>query len=152
MDVGPIIISHVKNPVQEEGLQFLKDVLKGKILCLIPVSVFLGAYIIMTKYLRVRRDEAKNALRKTLSLNLDIFYEDIPKNIVLDALEDASKYKISSWDAYIAQIAKIHQIRIVYTLDLENFEKIPWLKPLLPISTEAFMQYQKWVRKITTGL
>ena len=43
MDVGPIVGSHTKNPAQEEALSFLKNVLSGKILCLIPTSVFMSA-------------------------------------------------------------------------------------------------------------
>ena len=140
MDVGPIVVSHTKNPAQEEALIFLGNVLSGKILCLIPVSVFMGAYTVMTKYLRVHRGQASKALKKTLSLDLPIFYEDIPKDTALEALEDASIYGISSWDAYIAEIAKVHNVNIVYTLDLDDFKKIPWLKPMLPISIEKFLE------------
>ncbi|MHA1609697.1 MAG: type II toxin-antitoxin system VapC family toxin [Candidatus Njordarchaeales archaeon] len=148
IDVGPIVISHTKNPAQEEALLFLKNVLTGKILCLIPTSVFMGAYIVMTRYLRVRRDQAAKALKRTLSLNIPIFYEDIPKDVVLEALEDASIYDVSSWDAYIAEIAKIRKISIVYTLDIDDFKKIPWLRPVLPISIKKFLEYQKWLKSI----
>jgi len=146
IDVGPIVISHTKNPAQEEALSFLKDVLIGKVLCLIPTSVFMGAYIVMTKYLRVRKDQAAKALKRTLSLDLPIFYEDVPKDIVLEALEDASIYNISSWDAYIAEIAKMRGISIVYTLDIDDFKRVPWLRPVLPISLKKFLEYQKWLR------
>ncbi|MEX0568474.1 MAG: hypothetical protein Q6363_004840 [Candidatus Njordarchaeota archaeon] len=37
MDVGPIVISNTKNPVQEEALSFLRRVLRLDILCLIPL-------------------------------------------------------------------------------------------------------------------
>jgi len=148
MDVGPIVISHTKNPAQEEALSFLKNILSGKILCLIPTSVFMGAYIVMTRYLRVRRDQAAKALRRTLSLDLPIFYEDVSKDIVLEALEDANIYDVSSWDAYIAEIAKMRKINIVYILDLDDFKKIPWLRPMLPISIEKFLEYQKWLKSM----
>ena len=147
MDVGPIIISHTKNPAQDEGLEFFGKVLRGEIKCLIPVSVFMGAYIVMTKYLRVRRDLAARALKNTLSLNMPIFYEDIPRDIAIESLTDASILNISSWDAYIAEIAKFHNINMVYTLDIDNFKKVPWLKPVLPITLEKFLKYQEWIKK-----
>lgn len=147
MDVGPIVISHTRNPALEEAVAFLKRVLKCEILCLIPISIFMGAYVIMTKYLGVEREKASEALRKTLSVASPIFYQDIPKQIVLESLKDACTYNISSWDAYIAELAKIHNISIVYTLDIKDFEKIPWLKPVLPISIDKFRAYQEWLIK-----
>ena len=43
MDVGPIVISHTKNTVQEEVPSFLRRVLRLNILCLIPLLIILGA-------------------------------------------------------------------------------------------------------------
>jgi len=102
----------------------------------------------MTRYLRVCRDQVAKALRRTLSLDLPIFYEDVSKDIVLEALEDANIYDVSSWDAYIAEIAKMRKINIMYTLDLDDFKKIPWLRPMLPISIEKFLDYQKWLKNM----
>jgi len=147
MDVGPIVLSHTKNPAQEEALMFLEKILKRKILCLTPVSIFLGAYIIMTRYLRVPKNDASKALRRTLSLDLPIFYEDIPRHIAIESLEDASTYKISSWDAYIANLAKVNNIKIVYTIDIKDFERIPWLEPVSPVSIEKLVEYTQWIQK-----
>jgi len=136
MDVGPIVISNTKNPVQEEALSFLRRVLGLDILCLIPLSTFLGAYLVMTKYLHVNRYKASRALIKTLSYNLPIYYEDIPKDIVVRALEDSAQYNVESWDSYIARVAKVFRIEVVYTLDVDDFRKFSWLEPKLPIKEE----------------
>ena len=137
MDVGPIVISHTKNPVQGEALSFLHRVLRLDILCLIPLSTFLGAYLVMTKYLRVNRYEASKTLIKTLSYDLPIYYEDMPKDIVVKALKDSAQYNVESWDSYIAHVAKVFRIEVVYTLDVDDFRKFSWLEPKLPIKKKA---------------
>jgi len=147
MDVGPIVITHTKNPVQNEALEFLHKVLRLDVLCLIPLSVFLGAYLVMTKYLRVNRFEATKALVKTLSYDLPIYYEDIPRGIVIKALEDSAQLNVESWDAYIANVAKNFRIGIVYTLDVDDFQKFSWLKPKLPIKEESLKIYHDWIKK-----
>ena len=147
IDVGPIVISHTKNPVQEEALSFLCRVLGLDILCLVPLSTFLGAYLVMTKYPRVNRYEASRALIKTLLYNLPIYYEDIPKDIVARVLEDSAQYNVESWDSYIAHIAKVFQIRVVYTLDIGDFRKFTWLEPKLPIKEESLRVYHKWLEE-----
>ena len=136
-----------KNPIQEEALSFLRRVLKLDILCLIPLSTFLGAYLVMTRYLRVNRYEAAKALTKTLSYDLPIYYEDIPRKIVVKALGDSARYSVESWDSYIAHTARTFGIKIVYTLDIDDFKKFPWLKPRLPIKKESLEIYHKWLRK-----
>jgi len=52
VDVGIIVIAHFKNPAREYASKLLFDALTLKKRILIPTSTYLGAYIIMTKYLK----------------------------------------------------------------------------------------------------
>ena len=74
VDVGIIVISHCENPAKEAALDFLEAVLTGERKCAIPVTAFIGAYHILTRYLRVRGKEAAKELIKTLSLEVEVPY------------------------------------------------------------------------------
>jgi len=53
LDVGLIVIAHFENPARTYASDFLKEVLEVKRRCIIPLSTYLGAYIIMARYLRI---------------------------------------------------------------------------------------------------
>ncbi len=73
VDVGLIVISHFSNPAKDECLRFLRKVLNREIKCVIPTSVFVGSYHIMTEYLGISESRTANVLSSTLSLNSDCF-------------------------------------------------------------------------------
>ncbi len=62
VDVGIIVIAHFRNPAREHAAQLLLEALILKKRVLIPLSAYFGAYVIMTKYLKLRRDYVVRAL------------------------------------------------------------------------------------------
>ncbi|MEM3733100.1 MAG: hypothetical protein QXK81_06295, partial [Candidatus Bathyarchaeia archaeon] len=74
VDVGIIVLAHFKNPARRHAAQLLLDALTLKRRILIPVNTYLGAYIIMTRYLKLRSDHVAKALLKTLSIESPAFY------------------------------------------------------------------------------
>jgi len=67
-DVGIIVLAHFRNPARKYAAQLLLDALTLKKRILIRVSTYLGAYIVMTRYLKLRSSHVAKALLKTLSL------------------------------------------------------------------------------------
>jgi len=98
IDVGIIALSHCKNPAQKSSLIFFSKVVKLEIPYLIPVLRLVGAYHLMTNFLKVSPKDVKDALLNTLQFKKPIFIEDINKNLAKRALELAEKSRFESWD------------------------------------------------------
>ena len=146
VDVGIIVISHFENPAKEVALEFLSDVLKWKKKCIIPTSTILGAYHIMTRYLKVEKVSAYEALTKTLKTRSPAFYEDISVDLVLNSLTNALGYNIESWDGYIVSLAKKFKA-VIYTVDLKLMRKVKDVPVVNPIPEKTFKKYIKWLKK-----
>ena len=127
VDVGPIVISHFENP----------DILKWKRKCIIPTSTILGAYHILTRYLRVEKVSAYEALTRTLKTRSPAFYENISVEAVLNSLTNALGYNIESWDGYIVSLAKKFRAA-VYTTDLNLMRRVKDVPVVNPIPDEVF--------------
>ncbi len=145
VDVGLIVISHFENPAKEVALEFLSDILKWKKKCIIPTSTILGAYHIMTRYLRVEKVSAYEALKKTLETRSPAFYEDISIDTALSSLTNALGYNIESWDGYIVALAKKFKATI-YTVDLKLMRKVRDVPIVNPIPEKTFREYNEWLK------
>ncbi len=146
VDVGPIILSHFENPAKDAAIEFLSDVLKWRRRCIIPTSTILGAYHILTRYLRVEKVSAYEALMRTLRTRSPAFYENISVEAVLNSLTNALGYSIESWDGYIVSLAKKFRAA-VYTTDLNLIRKVRDVPVVNPIPDEVFDEYNKWLRE-----
>ena len=147
IDVGPIVVAHCDNPAKELMVEFIGNVLMGKIRALLPVSTFIGAYHILTRYLRVARHDAIVALKKTLSVDSPAYYEEISKGGAIEALQLASINNIQGWDGYLLNIGRIFGTRIIYTLDLQ-LDSVEGFSAVLPIAEDAIQNYHAWVQRI----
>ena len=148
VDVGLIVIAHFENPAKVHAIEFLRDVLLWKRRCLIPTSAFLGAYHILTNYLKVERVAAFNALRKTLETRSPAFFTDINVELVVESLTNAMGYGIESWDGYIVAIAKAYSAPIVYTIDRQMQKRVKDLQVVNPIPEDIFRRYNEWLEKM----
>jgi hypothetical protein len=79
VDVGLIVIAHFENPAWTYAHDFLRDVLGLKRRCLVPLSTYIGAHVIMTKYLKLPRVAVTKALVTTLSLDSPAFFGDMSR-------------------------------------------------------------------------
>ncbi|MGQ9469490.1 MAG: hypothetical protein ACUVTD_06665 [Nitrososphaerales archaeon] len=64
-----IVVAHFRNPAHKYAARFLQDALSLRRRVMVPLSTYLGAYTIMTRYLRLRRDRVASALVETLSID-----------------------------------------------------------------------------------
>ena len=148
VDVGIIVLAHFKNPARRCAAQLLLDALTLERPILVPLNAYLGAYVIMTRYLKLRRNKVARALLKTLSLESPAFYGGIHKIIVERAIASASELKISSWDGYLIELAKELGIKKILTIDEELATKVRDVKIENPIPKNIMKDYHEYIRKI----
>jgi predicted nucleic acid-binding protein len=131
IDVGIIVVSLFKNPLQKKSLEFLSDVLLQKKRVAIPVITILGAFHVATRYLRLPMIETKKILVRMLETRSRAFYPYVGVEEAVDALDYATYYKIESWDGYLVKLAKTIGNNIIYTLnkELENVKDIVIVNP-----------------------
>ena len=113
IDVGIIVIAHFSNPLQQKMVQFLRDIIQGKKNIVIPLTTFIGAYHILTRYLGISRYQAKSALISTLNLESSLFYPRIDTVITINTLDMSSVYNIESWDGYLFALANLFQTNLI---------------------------------------
>jgi len=148
VDTGILVVAHFKNPLEEDALRLLKRILSFEVRALIPVSEFLGASIIMTKYLKLPIGDVNEKLRLTLSVNSPAYYEDLKKEDIIRALERSSYYKIESWDGYLISIAEKFNINIVLSIDEKLRDKIKEKFIVINPFKEKMNEYYKFIERL----
>jgi predicted nucleic acid-binding protein len=147
IDVGIIVVSLFKNPLQERAVEFLSDVLIQRRRISIPVSAVLGAFHIATRYLRLPMVEVKKALVKMLETRSQAFYPYINLEEAIDAIDYATYYRIESWDGYLVKLARSIGNNIVYTLDKE-LEKVKDIAVINPFPQDLVKQYHEHIKNM----
>jgi predicted nucleic acid-binding protein len=149
VDVGVVMVSLFNNPLRNDAIEFIGEVLSRKNLAAIPTSTFLGAYHIATRYLQCPKDLIAREIKETLSLSSPAFVEDVSIEIVKEAVEVAMAHDIESWDGYLVSIARSFKAPVIYSLD-EDFRKISDISLVVPFSKEKVEEYHNWVRSLLT--
>lgn len=147
IDVGIVVLAHFRNPARKYAAQLLLDALTFRKRIVIPISTYLGAYIIMTRYLKLKRNSVAKALLRTLSVESPAFYGELPKDVVEKALASASELDISSWDGYLIELAKELGIGKIYTIDEEMERKVGDIKVENPIPGSVMKKYHQYVKE-----
>lgn len=147
VDVGIVVLAHFRNPARRHAAQLLLEALTLKKHALIPISTYLGAYVIMTRYLKLRKASVAKALLKTLSSESPAFYANIPKNVAEKALASASELNISSWDGYLIELAKELGINKIYTIDEELATKVKDIETENPIPKNIMREYHQYIQE-----
>jgi predicted nucleic acid-binding protein len=145
VDVGLIVLAHCENPAWSYARDFLREVLGLKRRCVVPLSTYIGAHVIMTKYLKLPRAAVTEALVTTLSLDSPAFFGDISRTTAIGALETAGELKISSWDGYLLELARRMNLTRVYTIDEELKRRVRHLEVINPIPAEVMQEYHEYV-------
>lgn len=147
VDVGIIVIAHFRNPAREFVARFLQDVLSFRKRIIIPLSAYLGAYVVMTRYLRLKGNRVGAALGETLSVESPAFYENIPKLVAEKAIRAASELNLSSWDCYLVELARELAIPKIYSVDEELAEKVKEVKVVNPIPRALMEEYHVFLKE-----
>jgi len=111
----------------------------------------MGAYVIMTRYLKLRSDHVAKALLKTLSVESPAFYGNLPKAVAEKAIASASGLSVSSWDGYLIELAKDLGINKIYTIDEKLSKKVKDIEVENPIPRNVMEDYHQYVRVHVTS-
>ncbi|MGQ4834178.1 MAG: type II toxin-antitoxin system VapC family toxin [Candidatus Asgardarchaeia archaeon] len=144
VDVGPIVLSHCENPAKNEAIDFIERVILGEINAVIPLTTFIGAYHIMTRYLRINREKAANELLATLELRSPVFLGDLSIDETISAIRNAFNFNIDGWDGYLVTLAEKIGASIIYTID-KKLAKVKHLSIVTPISEHTLKIYHDWL-------
>ena len=147
VDVGLIVVSHFENPIKPYALNFLRKVLRFEIRAIIPTTAFIGAYHILTNYLKAPRKTVGDLLKKTLSIKSKAIYEDVSRDAAIEAIDYAVIYRVESWDGYLIALAKKFGASIFYTLD-NKLEKVEEITVINPIPWSEMEKYHEFIRKL----
>jgi len=147
VDVGLIVIAHFENPAWTYARDFLRDVLGLRKKCIVPLTTYFGAYVIMTKYLKIDRKEVAKALVTTLSIDSPAFYGNIPKSTAIEAIKTSEELNISSWDGYLLELARSSNIKRIYTIDEELKRRAKDFDVINPIPSDVMREYHEYVAK-----
>ena len=77
VDVSIIVVSLFRNPLEEEAVKFLRDVLSRRTKAAIPVTSVLGAFHVATRYLKLPLASVEEKLVKMLETKSPAFYSRV---------------------------------------------------------------------------
>lgn len=146
VDVSIIVVSLFRNPLEEEAVKFLTDVLLRKRRAAIPITAVLGAFHIATRYLKLPMVSVKEKLVKMLETESPAFYPHVSLRDAINAIEYAVLYEIHSWDGHTIELAKNIGNNIVYTLDRE-LERVKDIVVVNPFPKDLVKRYHDYIER-----
>ncbi len=145
VDVSIIVPMCFENPLKKLATEFLGDVLALKRKATIPLTAVLGAYHIVTKYLKAPRRAVKKILVEMLETRSPAFYPKVSSALAMEALDVATTYSIESWDGYLVALAQHLKTKIIYTLDRE-LGKVSEIVTVNPFPEQEVKKYHQYMR------
>ncbi|MEM2936204.1 MAG: type II toxin-antitoxin system VapC family toxin [Candidatus Bathyarchaeia archaeon] len=147
IDVGILAVGLSRNPATDYCLEVIEDAVRGRIRALIPYTVVFGAHYILTRFYGVEPKEANNLLRNLLLSQRIIWYGHIDRSDIEKSFENTEKYDLDAGDGHILHLMEVNEIRIIYTLDVEHFGKINWLKTINPIPDVKMKELRDFLQR-----
>lgn len=91
-------------------------------------------YVVVTK--KIERPLSKETARKVIKDIIDFNNWQVlglNETSLITAIDIGSKYKIHYWDALLCAAMKQNDITNIYTENIKDFKKIPWIKAVDPM-------------------
>jgi predicted nucleic acid-binding protein len=145
--VGVLVPSCFDNPLKNESVTFISDILSGRKPGMIPLTTILGAYHILTRYLRVPRMAVKSVLDGLLRTDSPALYTATPRMVVSDALDYAVAYNVESWDGYLVALCRSLGSTVVYSMDRE-LAKVREVTVVNPYPDDKVEEYHSFIQGI----
>ncbi|MEM0327716.1 MAG: hypothetical protein QXN53_04030, partial [Thermoproteota archaeon] len=83
-----------------------------------------------------------------LSSKRIVWHGYIDRGDVDKSFENTENYDLDAWDGYILHLMEVNQIRIIYTLDVEHFGKINWIKAINPIPEDKMRELRTFLKGV----
>jgi len=147
VDVGIIVPLCFDNPLREDAVDFVSEILSQRRRAVIPITSVVGTYHIATRYLKVSKVAVKKILDGLLQTRSPALYPQITIELALDAIEYATIYAIESWDGYLLSLAKSLNAQFVFSLD-EELAKIREVNVINPFPKETVEAYHSFIRRM----
>jgi len=147
IDVGVLAVGLSRNPATEPCLEVIEDAVRGRIRALIPYTVVFGAHYILTRFYGVQPREANDLLRNLLSSTKIVWHGTIRRSNVEGSLENTDAYGLDAWDGYILNLMEENKIRMIYTLDMEDFGSINGIKAINPVTEGKMRELHHFLRE-----
>jgi len=147
VDVGPLAVCVVDNPVRNEALDWLTKVLRREIRCVVLFSSVMGAHIVATSYLGADPSEVAYRLGLLVGVSEVLWFSNLNLNRVRRALSFVEKYGMDSWDGYLLTVMEDFDIHEIYTFDLEDFGRISDVRPFIADFSEIFSKIYEMSEK-----
>lgn len=147
LDVGVLVPACFENPLKEESITFISDVLAGRRPAALPLTSVLGAYHILTRYLRAPRLAVKSVLEGLLRTDSPALHAATPRRVMSDALDYAAAYNIESWDGYLVALCRSLGSTVVYSMDRE-LARVREVTVVNPYPVAKVEEYHDFVRAL----
>jgi predicted nucleic acid-binding protein len=145
VDVSVLVPACFENPLKEYSIEFIEGVLTRNRAAVVPVTALIGAYHVLTRYLRVPKVDAKRVLDGILRSGSPSLYPYVAPEVAADALEYALAYGVESWDGYLVSLTRRLGSTLVYTLDKE-LARVREITAVNPFPGEAVERYHEYLR------
>jgi len=146
VDVSIVVPVTFDNPLKEEAVEFLAEVLSRRKRAIIPITSVIGAYHIATRYLRAPRVAVKKVLEGLLRTRSPALYPYVTSELAMDSLEYAATYNVESWDGYLIALSKSLGAGVIYSLD-EKLAKVREITVVSPFPRKKVLEYHKWIKE-----
>ncbi|KPV62695.1 MAG: hypothetical protein AOA65_1677 [Candidatus Bathyarchaeota archaeon BA1] len=143
-DVSILVPVCFDNPLKQNAVNFISDVLAQRRRMIIPVTAVMGAYHIATTYLRASRPIVKRILEGLLRTRSPALYPHVTPELAIDALDCATAYSVESWDGYLVALARSLGVKVVYSLD-EELSKIKEMVAINPFPKDKVREYHDFI-------
>lgn len=147
IDVGILAVGLSKNPATEYCLNVIEDAVRGRIRALIPYTVIFGTHYILTRFYDITAEETRNTIRNLLVSRRINWHGKIEPEDIAKTFENCIQYGLDAWDGYLLSLMERNEIRIIYTLDMEHFGKIDWIKAINPIPDQKMKELSDFLER-----
>jgi len=115
----------------EKAIEFLEKTKFKKNLCISTQNLAEFHYIATNKIPKpISYDISREIIKQLNNAFSIVSYNE---KTLIQSIQHEKNYKIHFWDALIAATMEENEIRIIYTENVKDFKKIPWIRAINPL-------------------
>jgi len=147
VDVSILVPTCFENPLREDSVNFISQVLTQRRKAVMPLFTVIGAYHITTRYLKVPKMYVKTTLTSMIRTGSQALFGLITEKTASDALDYASSYGIESWDGILVALCRSMGSTIIYSLD-QDLNRVKEITVVNPFQEEKVQKYHEYINSL----